>query len=307
MKKQILSLLIILLTSNIIISQNVKHTNENEETSFLGIDFTEKINDYLPEIDLSLFPVDEAGMVDLLVYLDGVIKDEDNFLKEFNFDKELARFNKNGDLFAIFLSKETTNVDEEFKQLEKLISKKYGNRTQYGNHTVEWQKEFYTISIAERNSELFVVCENNKYKDVQQKQQELPQTLESKRQKWISIDNEGFKENKHGAEMVRFERIENDDLAIYIQIPINLSSREFEDFENDYTKSACYVTAHLLFTSEKIKELYIGELSYKSIIFKLEYKTKDYKIIKKTKYINAASLRTLNVPFTESELYQILF
>ena len=141
---------------------NSKYETDSQE--FLNIDFTKNYNEYNNVIELKLLPIDEKGIIDVLFDLEDFTKDNNHFLKEFNFEKKIVRFDKDGDIYAISLSIKSNDINTEFNDLTKVITDKYGERSEYGDNSILWKKTYYNIFITKiNNNEIFILCINKKY------------------------------------------------------------------------------------------------------------------------------------------------
>ena len=138
---------------------------ETDSPEFLNIDFTKNYNEYNNiVIELKLLPVDEKGIIDVLFDLEDFSKDNNHFLNVFNFEKKIVRFDKDGDIYGISLSKKSNDVNTEFNELSKVITDKYGERSEYGDNSILWKKTFYNIFITKiNNNEIFILCINKNY------------------------------------------------------------------------------------------------------------------------------------------------
>jgi hypothetical protein len=132
--------------------------------------------------------------------------------------------------------------------------------------------------------------------------------IEQERNKWVETVNNGFKKFAKGdARNVWFVRSKDNDFIIYFQGEIDVEYATVIEygFENNYIEKICYEATNFILEDELVRDYYIL-LKYQYILFNIEINYNYSKTVKYFRRIRADDLVQLEIPFTKSELYNIL-
>ena len=269
--------------------------------TFLNIDITKTFDDYNFNFKLKEMPIDSNGIIDLSFSLDMLTTIENHFLQDFYFENQIAKFKKNGLLYAVILSKKSKDIDAEFDRLSERIVSIYGNCTEYGKVSKIWKKRYFDISIIKDDNDylrLMLLIERN-------------ETIVKKelREELIDIINSYYEFNdKNKKEIVRFSRSNENNLAIFIQYNINTDKNNFmkSKEQEEWIKYFCMKSVSFFLDNVETNKTFVNILEYDNIELNIEltfYGTRREKIIK---HIYKKDILELKVPFTDGELMNII-
>lgn len=284
--------------NKLIIESEIK---DEEYTKFLNIDVTKTFEDYNLPVKLNELPIDDKGLIDAGFPLNLLAKNNSHFLQDFYFDTEIARFDKNGFLRAILLSKNSKNINLEFYKLSERIRSIYGVASKYGGKANLWKKPYYEIVIFKKEDGLLSLILNVKRND---------NILRSElRANWVKMINEYYESSdKNRKGVIRFVRTEENKLAVYIQSDLEYNKNRFKSSgqENEWITFLCYNSALVLFEDEDFNKIIVNELKYENIEFNVELTYYGIDRVKVKKQIRKTDIEKLRVPFTEGELIDII-